>query len=146
MTQLTSFVHNQLMTPFTSWFIFDKILFLNESQSWIDLICLDEVNLHKLSPRSSLLVAMHKIASKDLNVETLVELINNVKSHTPYALDTIIYGLWWYGYKNEIKQLKSKFTPIFSDLLSTSNIHTKIIFSCSPSQSCDKSSAFFMLE
>ena len=128
MTQLTSFVHNQLMTPFTSWFIFDKILFLNESQSWIDLICLDEVNLHKLSPRSSLLVAMHKIASKDLNVETLVELINNVKSHTPYALDTIIYGLWWYGYKNEIKQLKSKFTPIFSDLLSTSNIHTKIIF------------------
>jgi hypothetical protein len=125
---LKEFIFNQLLTPFTSYFIPSPTIFEKEAKKW-ETILLNDLDYLRFNPRTSLLFMMNQIITKKDTSEYLIPVINKLLLYAPYAMNTISYGLWFHGLKEGLQLLKSHNFQFFSTGSNGSTeIHSKIIF------------------
>ena len=67
------------------------------------------------------------IAKKDIS-KFLIPIARKLLLYAPYAMNTICYGLWFHGSKEELQLLKSHNFEFFSIDREDLDIHSKIIF------------------
>lgn len=135
---LKELVFNQLLTPFTSYFIPSPTIFEKEAKKW-ESILLNDLDYLRFNPRSSLLFMMNQIIAKKDMSESLIPIIKKLLLYAPYAMNTISYGLWFQGLKEELQLLKSHNFEFFSTgSKSSTEIHSKIIYIITGLIDCNK--------
>ena len=124
---LKQLIFNQLLSPFTSYFLSSPARFEKESEKWASIL-LNDVDYSQFNPRTSLLFIMNQIIAKKDISKFLIPTTRKLLFYAPYAMNTICYGLWLHGSQEELQLLKSHNFEFFSIDREDFDIHSKIIF------------------